>query len=179
MKWFTSDPHYHHKNVITLCKRPFESLEEMHHELIVRWNRVVKPEDEIYITGDFCFGGTEKWKAIVTQLTGRKFLIRGNHDPKQVKPERAVEFGFEWIGEDMVLRTEELGDVLLSHYPYRGDHTDEERYATRRPQDKGDWLFHGHVHCLWKIRERMVNVGVDQWDFTPVSYQQILKELGK
>lgn len=174
MKWFTSDNHFFHKNVIQYCGRPFASLEEMHTEMIRRWNLIVKSDDEIYILGDFCFGGATKWKDTVSQLTGRKFLVMGNHDWKNLKPHRAQEFGFEWVGNDAVLKTDELGDILLSHFPYRGDHTEEDRYLKHRPEDRGGWLFHGHVHCSWKIRDRQVNVGVDQWAFTPVSFPELL-----
>jgi calcineurin-like phosphoesterase family protein len=31
------------------------------------------------------------------------------------------------------------------------------------------WLLHGHVHEKWRQQGRMVNVGVDVWDFTPVA----------
>ena len=31
------------------------------------------------------------------------------------------------------------------------------------------WLLHGHVHEKWRQQGRMVNVGVDVWDFTPIA----------
>ena len=41
----------------------------------------------------------------------------------------------------------------------------------------------GHVHTDWKIKKfkktTLLNVGVDMWDFTPISIQDILKELQK
>jgi calcineurin-like phosphoesterase family protein len=38
-----------------------------------------------------------------------------------------------------------------------------------RPVDNGLPLIHGHVHNSWKVNGRQINVGVDVWDFTPVS----------
>jgi calcineurin-like phosphoesterase family protein len=31
------------------------------------------------------------------------------------------------------------------------------------------WLGHGHIHEKWRLRGRMINVGVDAWDFTPAA----------
>ena len=42
-----------------------------------------------------------------------------------------------------------------------------------RPDDTGGWLLHGHIHENWRQRDRQINVGVDAWDFTPVSEEQI------
>ena len=61
--WFTSDPHYGHGNIIKYCKRPFKSVEEMNKTLIKNHNERVKPEDMVFMAGDFCFrnspGGKE------------------------------------------------------------------------------------------------------------------------
>jgi calcineurin-like phosphoesterase family protein len=45
------------------------------------------------------------------------------------------------------------------------------------PKDTGLWLLHGHVHNFWpKIQRelRQINVGVDCWNFTPISVNQIV-----
>jgi calcineurin-like phosphoesterase family protein len=63
--------------------------------------------------------------------------------------------------------------VTLCHYPYQGDSHSDDRFTSMRPVDNGDWLLHGHVHDEWKINGRMINVGVDVWDFTPVSLDEI------
>jgi len=36
-------------------------------------------------------------------------------------------------------------------------------------------LLHGHVHEKWRQQGRMVNVGVDVWDFTPVAEEVIAR----
>jgi calcineurin-like phosphoesterase family protein len=33
----------------------------------------------------------------------------------------------------------------------------------------------GHVHEAWKRHVRVINVGVDVWDFYPVSVDQLLE----
>jgi calcineurin-like phosphoesterase family protein len=59
--WFTADPHFNHKHIIRLSKRPFQSLDEMHYELITRWNSVVKKDHTVFLIGDFCFGSPKQW----------------------------------------------------------------------------------------------------------------------
>ena len=58
----------------------------------------------------------------------------------------------------------------VNHFPYPGTVDDGygDRFEAFRPVDDGRPLIHGHVHAAWKTKGRMVNVGVDVWDFRPV-----------
>lgn len=186
MVWFSSDHHFFHNNIIKFCNRPFASVEEMNEELIHRYNSVVQPDDVVYFLGDFsmAFRPVELY---ARRLNGRKFLVPGNHEfcfPAHKKsrksPEqhaywlkRYVECGFEGV---LSLAWRLPNDLLLSHMPYAGsgDHADkEERYSEYRLADKGDFLLHGHTHGKWRKKGRLIDVGVDAWDFTPVSLEQI------
>lgn len=43
-----------------------------------------------------------------------------------------------------------------------------------------DLALHGHIHGfkkLWKPHSKLVHVGVDAWNFTPVSLEEILSLL--
>ena len=42
------------------------------------------------------------------------------------------------------------------------------RYFGRRLEDQGHWLLCGHVHDKWAVRDKMINVGTDVRDYTPV-----------
>lgn len=154
----------------------------MNGELIKRWNQLVKPEDTVYYLGDFSLSPSALW--IVRQLNGTKSLVPGNHDRvhpahhknKEVKMKNAIEAylnaGFSSITlEDSI----QIGDktVLMHHMPYVEDQTYKPRYEKYRPVDTGLWLLHGHIHELWKVKNKMINVGVDVWDYKPVSIAQI------
>jgi calcineurin-like phosphoesterase family protein len=187
MIYFTSDQHFGHTNVIPYCGRPFKDLDHMHETLIRRHNAVVGPEDTVYHLGDFSLNF--KWvEKILPRLNGYKHLIVGNHDACHTvhcatlaklyrKREQYQKAGFDSVNENIYL---ELGpdlSALLHHMPYRGDHTGVERYQEYRPADYGGWLIHGHVHGLWRVKDRMINVGVDVWDYAPVpitSIQEII-----
>ena len=81
MKYFISDLHFCHQSIIEMSQRPFATLEEMHATMIRRWNKVVKTNDQVYIIGDFLYKGTaQEANQILSQLKGKKYLIRGNHE---------------------------------------------------------------------------------------------------
>jgi len=178
VRFFTSDLHFWHKNVIQFCNRPWSTVEEMNAGLIEIWNQTVTQNDDVFIIGDMFFCGTAKLKEIMSQLNGNKYLIQGNHDWGVVKIHRAEEFGFKWVQRNQHCIRIGHEDVYLCHFPYDEDHTAEVRYKEMRPVDIGNWLLHGHVHCAWKVRGRQINVGVDVWDWRPVSEVEIQKIIG-
>lgn len=177
--WFTSDLHFWHKNVITFCKRPWATVEEMNEGLIANWNSVVGPNDLVMCLGDMFFCGTTKAKEIMSRLNGTKQLLRGNHDWNVVKPHRAAEFGFDVVTDGTIPGELAGRSIIMSHFPYREDHTEEVRFLEKRPVDTGLWLLHGHVHSAWKVRDRQINVGVDVWDWKPVHMNQLIEIITK
>jgi calcineurin-like phosphoesterase family protein len=166
VNFYTSDLHFWHKNVIEYCNRPFACVEEMNSELVRRWNAVVSPDDKVWILGDLAFSKPAKVLPLIQSLNGHLMLVRGNHDPR---PTQCLKMGIHDVMNEKCVW--EIGGirVILSHYPY-GDL----RYPQRAPKDEGDWLLHGHVHCGWKVRDRMINVGVDVWNYAPVSEAELL-----
>jgi calcineurin-like phosphoesterase family protein len=74
--------------------------------------------------------------------------------------------------------TVELADgtlVDVDHFPYEGDSREEDRHVDWRPTDHGRVLLHGHVHSSWRTNGRMINVGVDVWDYAPVPEDQVIE----
>lgn len=174
MRFFTSDTHFGHEAIIDFCKRPFKDVEHMNNELVSRWNSVVSDCDTVFHMGDFSFMGSIKTKEIISRLRGVIVLIRGNHDDR---PHRFFTSFFPHYSITMLPSVVGSvdGEVKLSHYPYKGvDCNDRRDFSDRQLEDQGHYLLHGHVHCLWKKNGRMINVGVDQWNFTPVSENEIL-----
>ena len=47
MKFYISDLHLCHENVIKHDHRPFKDIDEMNSELVSRWNNTVYPQDEV------------------------------------------------------------------------------------------------------------------------------------
>ena len=168
MIYFTADTHFDHANIIKYCNRPFKDVNEMNIALIKNWNSVIKPEDTVYHLGDFALTARERMAYLGQVLNGHKHLLMGNHDKGK---SRLREAGFETI-----TRSKEsfmhVGDmkVQISHYPYATNEA-----WNWSPIDNGFILLCGHIHDRWKTKNRMINVGVDVWNFTPVSEIQLLE----
>ncbi len=130
MKYYISDLHIGHTNVIRYDNRPFENVEEMNKMLVRNWNSVINSTDEVYVLGDFA------WKnalgvEVLKQLKGRKFLIKGNHDKINEKMEKY----FEWIKDYAVIYDKQT-KVVLFHYPI----------ANWDGQYRGSVHLYGHIH---------------------------------
>jgi calcineurin-like phosphoesterase family protein len=175
--WFTSDTHYWHKNIIKYCERPFRDVHDMNAEMVRRWREVVAPEDLVFHLGDFSFGGLEKAMTVGLQLPGRKILVRGNHDTKRDRwgftdTEFVNTMGFEQVvGIDGLTLEMPQGLFYLAHHP----HPNRLAWPEAAKVDGCSIQLCGHVHDAWKYAGAACNVGVDQWDFTPVSIEEILR----
>jgi calcineurin-like phosphoesterase family protein len=176
MIWFTADTHFGHRGIINYCERPFLSVEEMDAELIRRWNMRVQQEDIIYHMGDFSFCGLTRTREILAQLNGEKILIRGNHDKHFFRKDGSLkDLRFARVWDSFTLIIAPRTEIVMSHYPYRGVHDLEGRdFSEQQIIDQGNYLIHGHVHRGWKQNGRMINVGVDVWNYAPVSEEEII-----
>lgn len=161
MRWFTSDTHFYHKNIIKFCRPEFDSVEEMNRHLVESWNSVVGDEDTVFHLGDVAFAGTAKTFDIIDRLKGYKVLIKGNHDLGRSKMKAR---GFDEVHDSLHL-WDDAHDrpVYLSHKP-RYDKLDE-------------WALCGHVHQRWARVGNTVNVGVDVWGYWPITLEKAFKAL--
>jgi calcineurin-like phosphoesterase family protein len=189
MRWWTSDLHLGHQEIIRYTHRPFASTAEMDKAIVEGWNAVVAAGDEVWVLGDFAVGDLAERLTITTSLRGHKTLVAGNRDRCWAGKEKGVKrwtaayraAGFEQVLQGPVAVEVAGHQVLVGHFPYDGDPADVDRYFGSRPGDDGAWLLHGHVHDKWRQSGRQVNVGVDAWGGQPVSEDQIaaLIEAGK
>jgi calcineurin-like phosphoesterase family protein len=179
--WFTADLHFGHANIIQYCARPFADVDSMNCALIEGWNSSVKPTDTVWVLGDVALGRIDDTFALIGELHGGKLLLAGNHDrcwfghgDKATRwTERYLDAGFAEVHHGEIKIDIAQRSVLASHFPYRGDSHDHDRFVEHRPVDRGEWLLHGHVHERWRQRGQMINVGVDAWGYRPVSEAEV------
>ena len=137
MKYYIADLHFGHENVRVLDGRPFASVEEMDAQMIRRWNEVVRRKDEVYILGDFCLGKAPEAMKYLEALSGKKYLIFGNHDSYFLRDKKMDLSLFEWVKPYAEMR-DNGRKVVLSHYPmicYNGQYRGTQTY-----------MLYGHVH---------------------------------
>lgn len=152
--FFTADEHYGHKNIIKYTNRPFSSVEEMNKTLISNHNSVVKPLDRVYHLGDFCLDG--KPEKYLNRLNGRHVFIKGSHD--RLPP------SLGYVSEDSIFPVVyEDQMIVLCHYAMR----------SWQQSHYGSWHLFGHHHGKLESYGLSFDVGVDCWDFFPVSLKQV------
>lgn len=78
-KFYISDLHLGHKNILAFDNRPFFNLKEMTETIISNWNSVVGKNDSVYVLGDMFWNNSEI-PIVLPKLNGTKYLIKGNHD---------------------------------------------------------------------------------------------------
>lgn len=177
--FFTSDTHFGHKNILDFCHRPFSCIEEHDEALITNWNSVVGPDDTVFHLGDFGFGGYPFWKSIVEQLNGHIILIIGNHDWKNLTAGARLLFD-DCVSQARILIGEQ--EVYLNHFPYLC-------FAHQNPEKPNHSIqLFGHVHSgplsegtdisrLQYCFPTQYDVGVDNNNFTPVSWEQVKEKI--
>lgn len=181
--WFTSDTHFGHQNILKFCERPFNSVEEMDNVIIERWNSKVGKDDIVFHLGDFAFASNKRWQELISYLNGKIYLILGNHDITRWPGNYTMQL-FDRVENQMMLKIDNKHKVYLNHFPflcYDG--------VYRNPEDCVIQL-HGHVHerigDVSKDAQRLqyrfpyqYDVGVDNNNFYPVSWEEILKIIYK
>lgn len=191
--FFTSDTHFGHRNIHKFCPktRLGKDIQE-HDEILIReWCNQVRSNDIVYHLGDFCFGNSAYAESLLERLTGKIFLIWGNHDNVFLNNARLRQ-RFDWTGyykeitlpaplayqnipEDRT-KTYIVKDqkVVLFHFPIYEWHKIH----------KGSFHLYGHVHgTVTPHHGRALDVGVDNRSSDKVmtlwSWEEVYEELIK
>lgn len=174
--YFTADPHFGHNSIRKYCNRPFDSVEEMNES--IRDNFKAPGAAELFVIGDVFFRLTTlELIHILHQLAEWKHVhfIRGNHDKKrhfslirQAWPSGKRNYT---IHEDSIVEVfiaddemEQAARIILCHYPL----------LSWNASYHGSWHLFGHTHATLKHPSfNAIDVGVDNWNYTPISYQTV------
>jgi len=162
-KWFISDTHFSHTNIIRYTGRPFQTVSEMNERLIENWNALVNPEDTVFFLGDFGIGTKDHLSSLCVRLHGNKICIRGNHDGSPAKMQK---IGFFLVFESAFIK---IGRHLaeLVHIP-----------SQKAPSH---FQLHGHVHDKQpnKLFDNRLNLSIEVWNYKPVSEKIIVALLDR
>lgn len=195
MRYFTSDTHYGHQNIIRFCDRPYTDVDHMNVDLVNRAAELLDVGDELWHLGDVALGTLDNTLTHLARIAVNVTLVAGNHDrchPYNGKRgERFVEIYrercqlSELVLTNTTLTLSDSTEVHVSHFPYADSslggmddrHGDAiaDKFASWRVPDDGSWLLCGHVHDSWRQKGRMINVGVDAWGGRPVSEDQVIE----
>lgn len=191
-QFFTSDTHFTHAMVAGL--RGFDTADEHDQAIVANWNATISRDDTVWHLGDVGLGKPAEILPWVARLNGKIHLITGNHDAPWPAHRDACKSQRLWLQhfdtiQAFARRKIDGTEVLLSHFPYSGDHSGEDRHVQYRLRDEGRWLLHGHTHGTERAqfdglpftphggepqrRGKTVHVGLDAWNLHPVAAEQI------
>ena len=164
MKYYISDLHLFHNRILEKFNRPFSSVEEMHEVIINNWKNKVKDDDTVYILGDVGMYHAREIGNILNNLPGRKILVTGNHDFKNI---HSSSYKKTFAKITSYLEIEDNGrNVVLFHYPIEDWNGKYREY----------YHLHGHIHNnedSLSQKERRFNVSAEVVDYTPVSLDEL------
>jgi calcineurin-like phosphoesterase family protein len=155
MIWFTSDEHYGHKNILKYCSRPYSNIEEHDENLIRNHNEVVSDDDTVFHAGDFTLmHGREKvHKKYIMRLKGKHRFIVGSHD-----------YWLQgWNEHEIFELKHQKRHIVICHYSMR----------TWARSHYNSWQLYGHSHGKLEPIGKQWDIGVDNNNYYPVSFDQI------
>lgn len=173
--WFCSDLHLGHSNMYkftnydgTKC-RPWDNYEEAEEYMLQEFNKVLKPQDTLYILGDVA-SKTDRASYFFNALVPcRRILLMGNHDNK---------IGFKFLSKyfNEIRGAYNLENYIMTHIPVSSG-------------SKGRFKrnLHGHTHSNLitidnngKIPDPWYrNVCVERTGFKLINFSEIKTETEK
>lgn len=177
--YFTSDLHFCHNRGFLYEPRGFSSIEEHDAIIIENWNKIVKPNDTVYLLGDLMLNDNESGIKKLNQLNGDIFYIRGNHCTdtrcELYKNTDMVPLCGDFCTSWAIIQKINGYSVYLSHYPTIIGSLEDMSGLKRRLLGLS-----GHTHSKDKFYQDipfMYNVALDAHNNTPVSFDEIISDI--
>ena len=198
--YISSDHHFDHYNIIRYTNRPFNNVNDMNEQLIIKHNEIVPEYNSVWIClGDIILGksseANDRLYNIISRMNGEtKILLLGNHD--RLSAQRYMDAGFDRVyAKNEVCKLKYKGNIF--HMNHRCPNISNNMLSTDDVSsnmmldisninsiDKSKYkeytdnkLIHGHVHNLWKKYAfgPLINVSVDAWNYYPIKLKTILE----
>ncbi len=168
MIWFSADYHLSHENIMKYCHRPFKTVEEMNDTILNNVKNLVKPKDILYFLGDLSFNAKIARETLIELKTlGLEIhFVLGNHDHNNI-----VKIAEEYCTSVSILKDIKIQDQLITlcHYAMR----------VWNKSHFNAWQLYGHSHGEVPPLGKQHDVGVDNNNFKPVSYEELIELMNK
>lgn len=163
MYWFTSDEHYGHRNIIlpSYCNRPFKHVDEMDNILINNHNDLVKDDDVVIHAGDFTLEKDKQkvYGKYINRLKGKHVFLKGSHD-----------YWLPWSHSQQIWEKYINGYyIVVCHYAMR----------TWARSHYNSFQLYGHSHGRLNPVGKQHDIGVDNNNFRPVSFNEVIEIMEK
>lgn len=124
----------------------------MDSEIIKKHNEVVSKNDIVVHAGDFTLSKKNNAKAYVEQLNGSHVFLKGNHD-----------YWLEYSSHEIWEKTIDGIFIVVCHYAMR----------VWARSHHNSWMLYGHSHGTLEPIGKQHDIGVDNNDFFPVSFEKL------
>jgi calcineurin-like phosphoesterase family protein len=170
MKYWSSDWHLGHGNVIRFLDRPFESVQEMNDTILKNMFSPLKKGDEFFFLGDLSWSKSAYQRVFDELPSGVSFhWLLGNHDLKEYKK---WEFYCTSISELKHIKVKGI-TIALCHYPM----------VTWNKSHFNSYMLFGHHHAkghgIQNLQQhtegKMLNVNCEFNDYKPYSENDIIR----
>lgn len=205
--FFTSDTHFHHKNICEGLSdwdkkkkefqfRPFNTLEELDKTLVENINSIVGENDILIHLGDWSFGGIEQVYEFRRQIKCKNIhLTLGNHDHHIENNKNIPQTPLLKMQDKLMFSSVNKLENLTISIPNNkkdkdGNQLKNIKYrfvichfplASWDKMGEGIMHLHGHIHTPTEARlgpGRMMDVGIDGHpEFRPYELNEILNFL--
>ena len=167
MIYFTADLHLGHENIMHLCNRQFNNIEEHDEYILQSINNVCTENDNLYILGDIGYPkDINKLRDYLKRINANVYVVLGNHDSRynlmQLKREGIIK-----DVSDFAKVANEGKLIVCCHYPLK------EWVGYYR----GSYLAYGHTHGNIKQYDRCMDVGVDNIGYTPIEFNELIERI--
>lgn len=160
MIYFTADLHLNHSNIIKYCNRPFTNVIEMDNTILTNFWRTLSSGDTLCILGDLSFNKDHILDFFDRFSTINMVYIKGNHDGKELMNiTRKLNIPFYTLYDTKI----DNQPVTLCHYAMR----------VWNKSHFNSWQLYGHSHGVLPPQGKQYDVGVDNNNFFPVSWDRI------
>lgn len=175
MVWFTSDLHLGHNKPFLYEPRGFKNIQEHDNAIIENWNKIIRPNDKVYVLGDLMLNDNEAGIEKIKQLKGQIYVVRGNHDSEVRVNLYNNCNNIIKVTEGQFLRYGKY-HFYLSHYPTLCSNFDNEKpLKTRMISLCG----HSHSQDAFANWDKglIYHVELDAHNNFPVSIDSIIKDI--
>ena len=158
--WFSADFLCGHAKIIEYAKRPFKDVEEMDEAILEAFDNTVSKDDLVFFLGDIAFGEDLARQTLISMLkkTEVHFIV-GNHDKDYLKTINSLTGSVNSLLDISI----DGQPITLCHYAMRIWHKSH----------FDSWQLFGHSHGRLHPVGKQWDVGVDNNNFMPISYEKL------
>lgn len=175
MVWFTSDLHLGHNKPFLYEPRGFKNIQEHDNAIIENWNKIIRPNDKVYVLGDLMLNDNEAGIEKIKQLKGQIYVVRGNHDSEVRVNLYNNCNNIIKVAEGQFLRYGKY-HFYLSHYPTLCSNFDNEKPLKARMISLCGHSHSQDVFADWD-KGLIYHVELDAHNNFPVSIDSIIKDI--